>query len=109
VKTVCGAPPVVNNVLLPLPLFARKPGAPLPGSMTVSIDPTWPVTNAGPLEVMIECPADDEPVNCTCIAEAEAGSEARAVAWMPAPTNKTIVATATVLGIRQLSERVLFI
>jgi hypothetical protein len=77
--------------------------------MTVSIDPTWPVTNAGPLDVMIECPADDEPVNCTCIAEAEPGTEAPSAAWTSAPASKTIAATATVLGtMRQSNERVLF-
>jgi hypothetical protein len=96
-------------VLLPLPLFVRKPCVPLPGNVTVSIDPTWPVTNAGPLDVTIECPIDDEPVNWTCTAEAETGSAVRADAWTPAATSKTIAATATALGRRRKSrERVLF-
>jgi hypothetical protein len=106
VKTVCGTPPGVNSVLLPLPLFVRKPCTPLPGTVTVSIDPTSPVTNAGPLDVTIECPNDDGPVNAAGIGEAEPGSKADA--WTPAPINKTIAAAPRVLGtMRQLSERVL--
>src|ERR1700677_1848785 len=99
--------PVAKIVLLPLPLFMRKPCPPLPGSMTVSIDPTWPVTNAGPLGVKTGCPIDgDEPKSATGIAEA--GPGAPADAWTPAPANRTIAATATVLGmLRQSSARVL--
>jgi hypothetical protein len=97
VKTVCGAPPGVSSVALPLPLFIRKPGVPLPGIVTVSIDPTWPVTNAGPLDVSIERPTNDGELNWTGISEAEPVSAAHADAWTPAPMSKTIAAAAMVL------------
>jgi hypothetical protein len=63
VITVCGTVPGAISVLLPLPLFMRKPCPPPPGSAIVFIDPALPVTNAGPLDVMIDCPVDndDEP------------------------------------------------
>ena len=99
--------PVAKIVLLPLPLFMRKPCPPLPGSITVSIDPTWPVTNAGPLGVKTGCPIDgDEPKNATGIAEAVPGAAAKA--GTPAAANRAIAATATVLGmVRHSSARVL--
>jgi hypothetical protein len=75
VITVCGTAPGAYSVLLPLllALFMRKPCPPTLGSVVVSIDPTWPVTNACPLDVMVECPIDDdgEPRSATDVAEAE--------------------------------------
>jgi hypothetical protein len=100
--------PGAKTVLLPLPLFIRKAWPPPPGSEKVSIDPTWPPTNAGPLDVMTECPIDDggEPKNATGIAEAVTGSAADA--WTLAPANRTIAVNATILGIlRQSNARVL--
>jgi hypothetical protein len=69
VKAVCGAVPGAISVLLPLPLFMRKPCPPPAGSAIVAIDPALPVTNAGPLDVMIDCPLDndDEPGNANDI------------------------------------------
>jgi hypothetical protein len=63
VLMVCGTAPGANSVLLPLPLFMTKPCPPPPGSAIVPIDPILPVTNAGPLDVTIDCPVDndDEP------------------------------------------------
>jgi hypothetical protein len=101
--------PGAYSVLLPLPLFMRKPCPPLPGSVVVSIDPTWPVTNACPLDVMIECPTEDdgELGNATGVAETE-GSAPRAHAWTPDPASKAMAATATVLMMRQSGARVVF-
>jgi hypothetical protein len=110
VKTVCGAPPGVISVLLPLPLFMRKPCPPLPGSVVVSIDPTWPVTNTCPLGVMTECPIDDdgELKRATGVAEAESRSAPRAWAWTHDPATKAIATSAAGhRTLRQSSARVL--
>jgi hypothetical protein len=107
VKTVCGAPPGVSSVALPLPLFIRKLGVALPGNVRVSIDPTWPVTNAGPLDVLIECPTNDGEVNAAGITEAEPGSAAHADAWTPAPMSKNIAAAMVLRMMLRSSESVL--
>src|SRR5712672_2134643 len=106
VKTVCGGRPGANSVLLPLPLFERNPCAPLPGRMKVSIDPRWPVTKAGPLDVKIVCPTDDddEPRRATGVAETDQGSAPRADAWTAAPASKAIAATATVFRMMRESS-----
>jgi hypothetical protein len=96
VATVCGIPPGTISVLVPLPLFMSKPCPPLPGSVVVSIEPRWPVTNAGPLIVKADWPAVGpcEPRNATWVAGAESGSAPLAHAWLHSPTNSVTVATA---------------
>jgi hypothetical protein len=107
VMTVCGTLPGMNSVLLPLPLFMRKPDPPPPGSVVVSIDPTWPVTNAGPLDVMTELPSDEvgEPKSATCVAAEENGSAPRAHAWTADPAINAIARTATGRRARQSIAR----
>jgi hypothetical protein len=56
VDTTSGAPPGTINVLVPLPLFISRPGAPEPGTVVVAIEPTWPVTTPVPRGVVKNCP-----------------------------------------------------
>jgi hypothetical protein len=96
VATVCGRPPGTISVLVPLPLFMSRPCPPLPGSVVVSIEPRWPVTNAGPLIVKADWPGAGpcEPRNATRVADAESGSAPLAHAWLHSPTNSVMVTTA---------------
>ena len=109
VPTVCGTPPGTMSVLVPLPLFMRKPCPPLPGSVVVSSEPTWPVTKAGPRDVRTDWPVVGpcEVGNATCVAEAERGAAPSAHAWPPhawthSPTSNAIAMTA--VGLRTMRK-----
>jgi hypothetical protein len=104
---LCGTPPGTNSVLLPLPLFMRKPCPPLPASVVVSIEPTWPVTNTCPLDVMTECPTDDTKCSIDDVGEEENGSASCAHAWAHDPASKAMARIAVgPRTMRQSSARV---
>jgi hypothetical protein len=102
VMTICDMPPGTNSVLLPLPLFIRRPCAPLPGSVVVSIEPVWPAMNACPLGVITDRPviATGEPRSATGVAADKNGPAPRAQAWAYDPTGKAMAITAG--GIRTM-------
>jgi len=102
VAIVCGIPPGTMSVLVPLPLFMSKPWPPLPGSVVVSHEPTWPVTKAGPLDVKTDSPAVGpcESRNATCVADAERGLAPPAHAWPHSPTSNATAMTA--VGLRTM-------
>jgi hypothetical protein len=88
VATVCGMPPGVSSVLVPLPLFSRKPSPPLPGIVVVCNVPRLPVTTAGPRDVRNDWPGIDA---CTLV---NAGPPTRAQAVPPRPISNAIAMTA---------------
>lgn len=92
VLTTCGTPPGTSKVLVPLPLFRRKPCPTLPGRVVVCMEPILPVMNAGPLDVSNACPVSE-------LCGAEPASDA--LAWLAEPTS-VATANASIHDLRAL-------
>ena len=77
-----------EQVLVPLPLFMRKPSPPLPGIVVVWNEPRFPVMKAGPLDVRNDWPGIDA---CRSMS---AGPLTRAQAVPSRPVSNAIAMTA---------------